>query len=114
MTEEERMQWEEKRLQGIGCSDLGAIYNLDMGCRRKLFYEKTRAPKDFPKKDLPEFERGHLLEPVIIQLYGMRTKRQTKPDQRMIWHPNPEIMLFVHMDALTADNRMPDERKVDP
>lgn len=85
----------------LGGSDIGALYNLDWGCRRRLKYEKSGVTPDFPEKYRPEFERGHYIEPVIAQLYADKTRRKVDLAPRM-QHPNYPHMI-VHMDRIIHD-----------
>jgi predicted phage-related endonuclease len=99
----DREKWLQERKKGLGGSDIGAIFNLDFGCARALAYDKTNVPEDFPKHETAEMERGTLLEPVIRQLYNMRTGRPAiKPEPYIVWSKDYAHM-FVSMDAITSD-----------
>jgi hypothetical protein len=88
--------------QGVlGGSDIGALYNLDWGCRRKLWYEKSGVTPDFPERDIPEFERGHYVEPVPAQLYADKTRRKVDIAPRMQHADYPYMV--VHMDRIIHD-----------
>ncbi len=96
----------EERLSGCGGSDMGALYNLGFGCRRKMWYEKTKTKEDFPKVLTPELERGHYIEPVIRDLYEAKTGRDVRIVKEMLRHPIHEYMVN-HPDGKIeeTDNR---------
>ena len=97
------------RANGIGGSDVGAIYNLDWGCRRALWYEKRRVQQDFPPEQRPELlRRGKLLEDDAIAEYEAVTGRVVTLDveadgrqkqRRSAWH----TWAMVHVDGFLTD-----------
>lgn len=90
----------QERRGVIGGSDVGAIFNLDWGCKRRLFYEKSGRAPDFPQADNPIFERGHYMEEVIARMYADKTGRPVKIAPR-IAHPSRPWMV-VHMDRIVT------------
>jgi predicted phage-related endonuclease len=93
--------FDQERSTGIGGSDSAACYNIGFLCARKTAYDKRGTTPDFPKPtDVPEFERGHLLEPVVRQLYEMRTHRKVVIKE-MARHPQYNYMI-VHVDGETT------------
>lgn len=65
-----------ERATGLGGSDIHHLWSLKpWGCRRKLWYQKRHAitgdnPPDHPLHDVPEFERGRILEDIVADLYA--------------------------------------------
>jgi predicted phage-related endonuclease len=51
------------RTKSIGGSDLAAVFNLPpYGCRRRLWYEKTATPSDYPFVETAPMRRGKFFE----------------------------------------------------
>ena len=99
MNDQERKDFLLERATGLGGSDVGALYNIGYGCRRQKAYEKSGTAPDFTRDMVPEFERGHLLEPVIAELYQRKSKRKVEivPVSRRQDKP----WMLVHMDRVT-------------
>jgi predicted phage-related endonuclease len=89
----------------IGGSDVGSLWNLDFGCRRKLQYEKSGTPADFPSVDRPEFERGKYMEEVVARLYADKTGRKVEITGLKV-HPEYPWM-GVHMDRVVTSKERP-------
>ena len=45
----DRAQFLQDRKQGVGGSDIASLFNIGWGCKRRLFYDKTNTPEDFPR-----------------------------------------------------------------
>lgn len=91
-----------ERKGSIGGSDVGALWNLDFGCRRRLGYQVQGIIADFPKEDRPEFERGHYMEDVVARLFADKTRRPVSYDPAGRRHPDYPYMV-VHMDRIIQD-----------
>lgn len=75
--------WHERRRAGIGGSDVGAIFNLDYGCRKATWYEKRNVRPDYPvDEESPAMRRGTLLEPIVISEYEEATGRKVSREAR--------------------------------
>lgn len=105
-----RQKWLAERKNGIGGSDIGALFNLDYGCSRALAYDKTNVSEDFPEsfeKERDEFERGNIMEPAIRELYKKRTGRPAVIPESLIMRHAHQSWMQVSMDAITTDARKP-------
>ncbi|HHT9137758.1 MAG TPA: hypothetical protein ACFYEK_11025, partial [Candidatus Wunengus sp. YC60] len=73
--------------KGIGCSELGDVFNLDYGCSRKLFYKKLEFPIDRPQID-DRFERakerGKALEFLAIETLEKKRGIKTATRERVM------------------------------
>jgi hypothetical protein len=105
MATKDELTLNQERQRVLGGSDIGSLYNLDWGCIRKLWYDKSGTKPDFPEKDIPEFERGHYLEPVVAKLYADKSGREVELAPRMVDRIFP--YLVVHMDRIV---RAPDRQ----
>jgi predicted phage-related endonuclease len=85
-------------LTGIGGSGAGKVLGLDWGCPREYWYRLTRTEPDFPEEQRAEFQRGHLMEPIILQLYQEATGRQLR--QVLSLRHKVYKFLMVHRDAV--------------
>jgi len=89
---------------GVGASSAGAVMNIGFGCKRRLWYSTRSETPDYPKAETPEFERGHMIEPVIRELYTKKTGRKVILKD-MARHPDYPYMI-VHVDGeVTAPER---------
>jgi len=91
-------EFQAQRLSGVGGSDIGAILNLEYGCRRKTWYKKRDTEPDYPREETAPMKRGTRLESIAAEEYSIRTGRENRrmPFKR---HPKyPEIM--VHGDRM--------------
>lgn len=105
MTTTEREQFLAERKTGIGGSDMASVFNLGYGCSRRLFYDKTGTPEDFPRGN-DAMELGSLLEPWFRDKYVRITGRAALKSPHFRRHARfPEIV--VHADALIS--REPDQ-----
>lgn len=90
------LQLHREREGVIGGSDTGALYDLDWGCKRRLWYEKSGIKPDFEETFNPNFERGKYMERVVAELYADKTQRKVTLSPRRE-HPIHKFMV-VHMD----------------
>ncbi len=68
------------RTKSIGGSDLGHIFNLPpYGCRRRLWYEKTATPSDYPFIETAPMRRGKFFEPIVRGFYEQQTGLTVEP-----------------------------------
>jgi len=95
-------EWHAERRKGIGGSDWKDVLNLEpYGCRRRLYFEKTATPPDFPERDNGRLRRGHALEPIVVEEYvritGNRVTGPTpRPTQEWLpgwWVGNPDRII---------------------
>lgn len=98
MISQTELELKTERRGVLGGSDIGALWNLDYGCRRKLGYEKSGVKPDFAEVERPEFERGHYLEAVVARMYADKTMRRVKLAPVHV-HPTKPYMV-VHMDRI--------------
>lgn len=78
-----------ERKKGIGGSDLHHVFNEPpYGCSRKLWYDKTSQEPDYPIVGKDIFDRGHRLEPIVVDLY--REKYEDKNLGTMDPYHNPK------------------------
>jgi len=91
-------KFHEERLSGVGGSDIGAILNLDYGCKRKTWYKKRAVEPDYPRETSAAMERGIKLERIAADEYYARTMRENRrmPFKRHKDHPE----LIVHGDRM--------------
>lgn len=101
----DRSAWLEERRQGLGGSDVAALYNLEYSCRRKLFYDKRNTPEDFPREETKAMRLGTFMEEYAAQEYARETGREVERlDEplcsapplrvnvdRMVWNTIPPI-----------------------
>lgn len=68
------------RTKSIGGSDLAAVFNLPpYGCRRRLWYEKTATPSDYPFVETAPMRRGKFFEPIVRTFYEQQTGLAVAP-----------------------------------
>ncbi len=68
------------RTKSIGGSDLAAVFNLPpYGCRRRLWYEKTATPSDYPFIETAPMRRGKFFEPIVRDFYEQQTGLTVEP-----------------------------------
>jgi len=95
------LQLHQERDGVIGGSDVGSLYDLDWGCKRRLWYEKSGIAPDFEETFNPVFERGKYMEKVVAEIYADKTQRTVRLSPRRA-HPQYEFMV-VHMDREIED-----------
>lgn len=94
-----REQFLKARLTGIGGSDCPSLFNVGWGCPRRLWYEKTSTPEDFPRETSAAMELGNVLEPFFCRRYALETGREVvRPEDAL--HRLSGTCLLVHVDAL--------------
>jgi len=99
-SEKAEQAFQAERSSGIGGSDAQHYLNLDpYGCRRMCWYQKRGCPPDYPVTGSEDvFERGHALEPIILEKLHRETGRGVAPAPGLIRHPeHPE--LIAHIDG---------------
>jgi hypothetical protein len=101
----EDLDFQLERAQGIGGSDVGAMYSIGYSCRRQLQYEKNGEEMDFPPVENSFFVRGHLLEPVIRSEYKKTAKGTVIEPPLFYQHPEYPWMCC-HPDALLQTDTM--------
>ncbi len=71
---------EKDRTKSIGGSDLAAVFNIPpYGCRRRLWYEKTATPSDYPFVETAPMRRGKFFEPIVRDFYMAQTGLSVEP-----------------------------------
>lgn len=96
------MQPNFDRSTGIGGSDCHHLFSLEpYGCARRMAYEKSKTPADYPDPEAAVMRRGHALEPLVIKLirdsFADHEMRITQPNIRE--YRNPDY-LYCHPDAI--------------
>jgi putative phage-type endonuclease len=89
-------EWEEARRAGIGSSDAPVVLGLStFRSPYELWAEKVGlAPAAEPDADTALlFRIGHLMEPVLLELYAEQTGRKVRRRPRMIQHADRPWML---------------------
>lgn len=72
----DREQWLAERRLGIGGSDVVHLLEVgNEGCRRRLAYDKTGTPPDFPDEETLLMRRGRVLEDAAAGEYELKTGR---------------------------------------
>lgn len=107
MTPTERQAFLEERSTGIGGSDIASLLqplltdDVKYGCRRRLWYDKSGIPEDYPQDDSGPMRLGRILEPHIADWHMEATGDVlTVPDTNR--HPaHPELL--VHIDRIISD-----------
>ncbi len=91
------------RKHGIGGSDLASIlheYIADAGdtvygCPRALFYDKTGVTPDYEFEISGAIMRGHILEPIIADIYSEETGRSVRRLQHKVSKSRPWEMVSI-------------------
>lgn len=110
MTETELALFLEERKTGIGGSDVQAVLNLlPWGCSRRLWYIKRDVPPDYEDTDKEAlFERGHVLEPIVAQMWAEQHPAAELEEVGLIRHAlYPELL--VHLDRRIHYRKAPGE-----
>lgn len=95
-------EWLAARKTGVGGSDLGAVFSVDYGCRKALWYERRDVPSDFPQFSGNRLtELGEILEPKVAAWYTEETGRQAFEVPSAIHPDHPEIR--VNADRIIVD-----------
>lgn len=82
MTHEEWLAW---RRQGICGTD---VWDLLEGCQRRLWYDKTGVPPDYPIEQTPRMAWGSELQPIVAKKVGKRLKSTVRLQDSCIQHPD--------------------------
>lgn len=99
----ERDEFLEQRKTCIGGSDVADLLDAEpFGCERRLFYDKTRTPIDFPDhlEFNPNVQRGKVLEDIAISEF-CRSKgyKLIERAPKQIRHPQYDFM-GANLDAI--------------
>ena len=97
------MTFAEERLTGIGGSDAASLFNIGFGCRRRLWYQKTQTPEDFPREESDAMALGKALEPFFIEKYAQQAGRHIASVGDFMAHAEIPY-LIVHVDAYVYDD----------
>ncbi len=101
-------EWHAARRLGVGSSDIAVIAGESpYRSPYELWAEKTGlVPTSEPGADQAElFEIGHLMEPVLLELYERRTGRHPKRAHQMRVHPDLP-WAFASLDAIAPVRRV--------
>lgn len=100
MTPTERAEFLEARSYGIGGSDAASLLQpylseVKYGCRRRLWFQKSRIAPDYPQDDSFPMRLGRLLEPFFADLHTEHTGAiLTTP--KLLKHPvHPELLVNI-------------------
>ena len=101
--------WLEYRRQGIGGSDAAILFGQSpWETRRGLYYNKIGEKPIIAEEDnFVAKEVGHLLEPLVAELFQKETGYRVYKDTNMYRHPDYPFML-VNLDYMVE---LPDGRK---
>jgi predicted phage-related endonuclease len=84
---------------GIGASECHHLFDLEpYGCRRHLWYTKTRATPDFIFHGNTDTKRGTFLEPHVAELYKQATGRGLR--QTRCWRHKRMPSWICHPDRI--------------
>lgn len=92
-----REEWLALRRQGLGGSDVAAIYSLEYSCRRKLFYDKRNTPEDFPREETKAMRLGQFMEEYFAKEYALETRRVVR---RLLYPITSGGVLNVNVDRM--------------
>lgn len=98
---------------GVGASESHHLFNLEpYGCRRQLWYAKSKTPADFPHVTNRDMTRGTEMESKIAKLYQLATGRRfIRPGFQCYRHPWLPALLC-HPDRLMTPNPKTDKFKL--
>ena len=89
----------DKRNKGIGGSDAGAIMGVSPFKKAKgLWLEKTGRKTPFDLSRNKKVMMGHVLEPVIVEMYEKSKGYKVEIDEVTHYHPEHDFM-FAHIDG---------------
>lgn len=78
----DRIAFLADRKKGIGGSDVASLFSAGYGCRRRLFYDKTNTPEDFPRftkeEEKDRLDLGNHMEPFFADKYAKKTGRAVR------------------------------------
>jgi hypothetical protein len=94
-----------ERQDCIGGSDAAALFSglpeVKYACRRRLWYEKSQVPPDYPEQETGPMELGILLEPYFAEKYAKASGRQVSQSAQFRHWQHRE--LAVHVDRMVQD-----------
>lgn len=95
-TTPEREAWLATRRLGVGGSDAASLFSEGWGCRRRLWYDKTGTPEDFPREENKLMAMGKILEAYFAEEYAKETGRNTEVADEAFVHPEiPQLRVNV-------------------
>lgn len=108
MTASERESFLEQRSHGLGGSDIASLLqpllpdDVKYGCRRRLWYDKSRVPADYPQDDTGPMQLGRILEPHIARWHAEASgDRLSEPGLvKHVDHPE----LLVNIDRIVEND----------
>ena len=87
-----------ERNTGIGGSDIASLFNIGpWGCKRRLFYQKTQTPPDYPQIETNDMRRGTVLENVAAKEWERQNPGFCLETDWLARHPQYEWAI-VHVD----------------
>jgi len=89
----------------IGGSDIASLYNIEYGCRRKLFYTIKGVPADYPFVGNSQTQRGNDLEELIAQKFKVENKVSVRRRNIPLVHKKYPY-LTGHIDRLVNHNEI--------
>lgn len=105
ISEEQRAEWLQARLAGVGASEMGAILGLDRSRSAfSLWAEKTGR---IPPADLSssrEIFWGNQIEPVLAAVYAQKSGRRLIDHGRTAIRRGAHPVLFATLDREIVDN----------
>lgn len=108
-TAEEEIEWQNKRKEGIGGSDVAAILGMSAWkTPLKLYQLKVGEIEDEPAGEAAD--RGTKMEPEIVRLFTERTGLEVGPGDEFLRHPRwPEVPIQANTDGtiLQPDGKPP-------
>lgn len=118
MLKQNSPEWLEARRKGVGSSDCAAVCGLDE-YRTSLDVWLDKTGRALERQQNDAMKMGHLLEPVIAQVYSDRTGKDLSKSGSMLTHPsmpfmfaNPDYDVLGerrHVECKTANLRMAKE-----
>lgn len=97
MTADERERFLAERSRAIGGSDLRDLLGVEGGCPRRLHYDKTRVPADFPFLGNRQTRRGEVMEGVIVEEW-LETMRPGWFAEEVDWLLHASLPAGAHVD----------------
>ena len=95
-----REVWLAERRKGIGGSDAASLFNVGYGCERRLWYDKSGYPEDYPRTNTVLMDMGNLLEDFFAKRFEAETGRTVvTPQEPTMRHPAFHY-LRVNLDRL--------------
>ena len=88
-------EWLEYRRNGIGGSDVAAVFGLSPFCTAKdLYYDKIGIKPAFSdEQNYTAKQIGHLLEPLVGEIFSKKTKLKICKEHKIYMHPLYPFML---------------------